>query len=41
MIHGDTINDEHRFSSSDGRSIREDHPGVRGHAMSLCPESQG
>ena len=26
MSHGDTIGDEHRFSSPDGRSIREDHP---------------
>ena len=39
--HGDTIDDEHNFSSPNGRSIDEDHPDVRGHAMSMCPGSQG
>ena len=33
--HGDTVDDEHRFSSPDGRSIRVDHPNVRGHAESM------
>ena len=36
---GDTIVDEHRFSSPDGRSVREDHPDVRGHAVSMRPRS--
>ena len=30
--HGDTVDDEHRFSSPDERSIRVNHPEVRGHA---------
>ena len=30
--HRDTVDDEHNFSSSDGRSVRADHPDVRGHA---------
>ena len=39
--HGDMVDDDHNFSSSDGRSVREDHPDVRGHATSMCPRSQG
>ena len=39
--HGDTVDDEHSFSSSDGRLVRVDHPNVRGHAMGMCPRSQG
>ena len=35
--HRDIIDDEHNFSSLDGRSIREDHPDVRGYAMGLLP----
>ena len=37
--HGDTIDDEPLFSSSDGRSAREDHPDVGGHAASMHPGS--
>ena len=32
--HGDTVDDEHSFSSSDGRPVRADHPNMRGHATS-------
>ena len=38
-IHGDTVNDEHRFSSPDRRPIREDHPNVKGHATGTRPRS--
>ena len=31
--HGDTVDDEHNFSSSDRWSVRVNHPDVRGHAM--------
>ena len=34
--HGDTIDDEHHFSSPDRWSVREDHPNVRGHATIMC-----
>ena len=37
--HGDTIDVKHCFSSPDGRSIRENHLDVRGHAMGMCPYS--
>ena len=37
--HGDTVGDEHNFSSSDERSIREDDPDVRGHSTGMCPRS--
>ena len=37
--HGDTVDDEHHFSSIDRWSIGEDHTGFRGHAMSMCPGS--
>ena len=33
--HGDTIDDEHLFSSLEGWSVTEDHPDVRGHAASM------
>ena len=39
--HGDIIDDEHYFSSTDGRLVKEDHPDFRGHAMSMHPRSQG
>ena len=39
--HGDTIDDEHRFSSLDGRSVRENHPDVRGHATGMRLGSYG
>ena len=41
MSHGDTIDDEHSFPSPDGRSMKEDHRDVRGHATGMCPGSQG
>ena len=30
--HGDTVDDEHNFSSPDERSVKKDHPDFRGHA---------
>ena len=36
MSYGDTVDDEHNFSSLDGRSVRRDHPDVRGHATGMC-----
>ena len=39
MSHGDTFDYEHNFSSLDRRSVREDHPDVRGHAMGMRPRS--
>ena len=41
MSHGDTVNDEHYFSSPDGQSIKEDHPDFRGHATGMRSRSQG
>ena len=35
--HEDTVDDEHNFSSPDGRSVREDHPDVRGQATGMRP----
>ena len=35
VSHGDTVNDEHCFSSLDGRSVEEDHPNFRGHATGM------
>ena len=35
MIHGDTVDDEHNFSSPNGRSVKKDHPDFRGHVMSM------
>ena len=37
MSHGNTVDDEHCFSSLDGRSIREDHSDFKGHATSMRP----
>ena len=37
MSHGDTVNDEHCFSSSNGRSVRDDHLDFRGHATGMRP----
>ena len=39
--HGDTVDDEHRFSSTDRWSVGEDYTGFRGHAASMCPRFQG
>ena len=33
--HGDTIDDKHRFSSPDDRSVKKDHPDVRRHATGI------
>ena len=41
MNHRDTVDDEHCFSFPDERSIGEDHPDLRGHAMGMCSRSQG
>ena len=30
------VDDEHSFSSPDGRSVREDHLDVRGHVTGMC-----
>ena len=35
--HGDTVDDEHCFSSLDERSVGEDHPDFRGYAMGMRP----
>ena len=37
--HGDTVDDEHNFSSPDGRSVGENHPDVRGYAASMRSRS--
>ena len=37
--HGDTIDDEHHFSSLDRRSVKEDNPNVKGHATGMPPRS--
>ena len=37
--HGDAVDDEHFFSSIDGRSIKEDHPYFRGHATGMRPRA--
>ena len=37
MSHENTVDDEHCFSSSDRRSVREDHQDFRGHATSMRP----
>ena len=39
--HGDTVYDEHYFSSTDKWLVGEDHTGFRGHAVSMHPGSQG
>ena len=37
MIHGDIVDDEHCFSSLNGRLVREDHSDFRGHAIGMPP----
>ena len=39
--HGDMVDDEHNFSSSDGQSVREDHLDVRGHAVACVLDLKG
>ena len=39
--HGDTVTDEHHFSSIDKWSVEEDHTGFRRHAAGLLPGFQG
>ena len=39
MSHGDTVDDEHSFSSLDGWSVKEDHTDFRGHVASMRPRS--
>ena len=39
--HGDIIDNEHYFSSTSGRLVREDHRDFRGHATSMRPRSHG
>ena len=39
--HGDTVDGEHNFSSSNGQLVREEHLDITGHATSMCPRSQG
>ena len=34
--HGDIVDDEHHFSSTDRWSVKDDHTGFRGHATSMC-----
>ena len=36
---GDTVDDKHRFSSTDRLSVEEGHTGFRGHVASMCPRS--
>ena len=37
--HGDTVDDEHCFSSPDRRPVREDYPDFRGHVMGMRSRS--
>ena len=39
--HGNTVDDEHCFSSTDRLPVKEDHTGFEGHAASMRPRSQG
>ena len=39
--HEDTNDDEYHFSSLDGRSVKEDHLDVRGHALGMSPGFSG
>ena len=41
MSHRDTVDDEHWFSSSNGRSDLENYPDFRGYATGMRPRSQG
>ena len=38
--HEDMVDDEHIFSSPNERSVKEDHPDVRGHATGMRYLSQ-
>ena len=38
--HGDTVDDEHCFSSTYRWSVGDDHTSFRGHAASMRPRSQ-
>ena len=37
VSHGNTVDDEHCFSSSNGRLVREDHPDFRAHVTGMRP----
>ena len=37
--YGDTVDHEYNLLPTNIWSIREDHTGVRGHAVSMCPRS--
>ena len=39
--HGNTVDDEHCFSSIDRRPVGDDHTGFGGHATGMHPRSQG
>ena len=39
--HGNTVDDEHCFSSIDRRPVEEDYTGFRGHIASMYHRSQG
>ena len=39
--HGNTVNDEHFFSSTDIRPVGENHTSLGGHFMGMRPRSQG
>ena len=36
VSHENMVDDEHFFSSSDGWSVKENHPEFRGHAIGMC-----
>ena len=37
VSHGNTVDYEHYFSSSNGRLVRDDHPDFRGYATGMHP----
>ena len=37
--HGNTVDDEQCFSSTDRQLVGEDYTGFKGHAASMCPGS--
>ena len=39
--HGNIVDDEHCFSSTDRRPVGEDHTGFGGHVAGMRPRSQG
>ena len=39
VSHEDTVDDEHKFSSLNGRSVEEDHLDIREHGTGMCPRS--